>query len=191
MPASPTSGRAEVICGPMFSGKSEELIRRLRRAMIAKKAVVCIKPAIDQRFHPTAIASHSEMSIEAIPVKDVQDIERVLDANPEAEVIGIDEAQFLSPEIIPLVEQLVQQGKRVIVAGLDTTFAGEPFAPMPDLMAIADEVTKLSAVCMRCGQPAIRTQRLRGGTERVVVGAGDVYEARCRFCFQPASRPGA
>ncbi len=191
MPSSPNSGRVEVICGPMFSGKTEELIRRLRRAMIAQKAVVCIKPAIDQRFHPTAIASHSEMSIEAIPVKDVEEIERVLDANSAAEVIAIDEAQFLAPEIVKVVERLVHMGKRVIVAGLDTTYAGEPFAPVPELMAIADEVTKLSAVCMQCGQPAIRTQRLRGGTERVVVGAGDVYEARCRFCFEPASRPGA
>ena len=178
-------GRIEVICGPMFSGKSEELIRRLRRATIARKRVVCFKPIIDTRYHPTAVASHSQMTIEAIPVKNVAEIVDSPQFDAGIDVIGIDEAQFFEPRIVPFVEGLVHKGKRIIIAGLDTTYTGEPFAPLPDLMAIADEVLKLAAVCMKCGAPAIHTQRLRGGTERVVVGAAGLYEARCRLCFEP------
>jgi len=165
-------GRIEVIVGPMFSGKSEELIRRLKRARIARQRVACFKPDIDLRYHRTAIASHSSQTHEAMTVAKV-------------EVIGIDEAQFFDQSIVHLVGELVHMGKRILIAGLDTTFTGEPFGPIPALMAISDEVTKLSAVCMVCGAPAIHTQRLGASRELVVVGAAGVYEARCRACFRP------
>jgi thymidine kinase len=178
-------GRIEAICGPMFSGKSEELIRRLKRAMIAKKRVACFKPRLDSRYHSSAIASHSQQILEAIPVVNIDGIRAHLEASEACDVIGIDEAQFFEPRIVGFVNNLVADGMRVIVAGLDTTFEGVPFVPMPDLMAIADEVLKLTAVCIRCGAPAIHTQRLSGGTSRVVVGAAGLYEAHCRACFEP------
>ena len=179
-------GRTEVITGPMFSGKSEELIRRLKRAQIAKRRVACFKPDLDVRYHRTAIASHSEQTLDAVTVASVDEMKAVLMPRiGEIEVVGVDEAQFLDASLIPLANQLVHLGKRVILAGLDTTFTGEPFAPLPELLAIADEVTKLSAVCMVCGGPAIHTQRLGSSQELVVVGAAGVYEARCRACFQP------
>ncbi len=179
-------GRIEVIVGPMFSGKSEELIRRLKRARIARQRVLCFKPDIDLRYHRTAIASHSAQTHEACTVASVERLrEELAEKLGEVEVIGIDEAQFLDEGIIPLAMELVHLGKRVIVAGLDTTFNAEPFGPIPALMAIADEVTKLSAVCMVCGAPAIHTQRLGQSQELVVVGAAGMYEARCRACFRP------
>ena len=179
-------GRIEVITGPMFSGKSEELIRRLRRARIARRNVACFKPNIDVRYHRNAIASHSAQTLEAVTVANVEDLKAVLMPMIDTvEVVGIDEAQFLDPSLVGLANELLRLGRRVIVAGLDTSFTGEPFPPMPDLMAIADEVTKLSAVCMRCGAPAVHTQRLGSNQELVVVGAAGVYEARCRACFQP------
>ena len=179
-------GRIEVITGPMFSGKSEELIRRLKRARIARQQVACFKPDIDLRYHRTAIASHSAQTHEAVTVPNVahlrQELYRLL---PEVEVIGIDEAQFFDESIVQLTVELVHLGKRIVLAGLDTTFTGDPFGPIPALMAIADEVTKLSAVCIVCGAPAIHTQRLGASRELVVVGAAGVYEARCRACFRP------
>ncbi|RXH54844.1 thymidine kinase [Granulicella sibirica] len=179
-------GRIEVITGPMFSGKSEELIRRLKRARIARQRVACFKPDIDLRYHRTAISSHSSQTHEA---ETVANVERLRDSLypqlHEVEVIGLDEAQFFDDSIIPLAVELVHVGKRVILAGLDTTFNAEPFGPIPAIMAIADEVTKLSAVCMVCGSPAIHTQRLGSSQELVVVGAAGMYEARCRACFQP------
>ncbi|HEY5056683.1 MAG TPA: thymidine kinase [Acidobacteriaceae bacterium] len=179
-------GRIEVIVGPMFSGKSEELIRRLKRARIARQRVACFKPDIDLRYHRTAIASHSSQTHEAETVANVADLRRALYRQmPEIEVVGIDEAQFLEDAIVQLTGELVHLGKRVLIAGLDTTFTGEPFGPIPALMAIADEVTKLSAVCMVCGAPAVHTQRLGASRELVVVGAAGVYEARCRNCFRP------
>jgi len=179
-------GRMEVITGPMFSGKSEELIRRLKRARIARQRVVCFKPDIDLRYHRTAIASHSAQTHDAVTVANVAELRRALyQLLPEVEVIGIDEAQFLEPTIVQLAGELVHMGKRVLIAGLDTTFTGDPFGPIPALMAMSDEVTKLSAVCMVCGQPAIHTQRLGKSRELVVVGAAGVYEARCRACFRP------
>lgn len=179
-------GVLEVITGPMFSGKSEELIRRLKRARIARQRVACYKPDIDLRYHRTAIASHSSQTHEAAPIGSVEELRAVLHGQLEAtDVIGIDEVQFLSPEIIPFALELVAMGKRVIFAGLDTTFANEPFGPVPDLMALADKVTKLSAVCMVCGQAAIHTQRLGQSQELVVVGAAGLYEARCRAHFTP------
>jgi len=181
-----TPGRIEVITGPMFSGKSEELIRRLKRARIARQRVACYKPDIDLRYHRTAIASHSAQTHEAITVANVERLrEALFPILNDVEVIGLDEAQWLDDSIIPLTLELVHLGKRIVIAGLDTTFAGEPFGPIPELMAIADEVTKLSAVCMVCGAPAIHTQRLGASQELVVVGAAGIYEARCRACFLP------
>jgi thymidine kinase len=179
-------GRMEVITGPMFSGKSEELIRRLKRAQIARLRVVSFKPDIDLRYQADAIASHSAQTIEAVAVRDVERMRAVLfPVLDTIDVVGIDEAQFFDGTLIGLAMELVQAGKRVLLAGLDTTFAGEPFAPIPELMAIADEVLKLSAVCMVCGAPAIHTQRLGTSQQLVVVGATGVYEARCRACFRP------
>jgi thymidine kinase len=179
-------GRIEVITGPMFSGKSEELIRRLKRARIARQRVACFKPDIDLRYHRTAIASHSSQTHEAATVPNVAHLRQALYPQlEEVEVIGIDEAQFFDASIVQLVVELVHLGKRIVLAGLDTTFTGDPFGPIPALMAIADEITKLSAVCVVCGAPAIHTQRLGASRELVVVGAAGVYEARCRVCFRP------
>jgi thymidine kinase len=170
----------------MFSGKSEELIRRLKRARIARQRVACFKPDIDLRYHRTSIASHSSQTHEASTVATVEDLRAALYPRlPEVDVVGIDEAQFLSADIIPLALELVALGKRVLMAGLDTTFSNEPFGPVPNLMALADKVTKLSAVCMVCGQAAIHTQRLGQSQELVIVGATGLYEARCRTHFHP------
>lgn len=180
-------GVLEVITGPMFSGKSEELIRRLKRARIARQQVACFKPDIDLRYHRNAIASHSSQTHEAIAVASTQDLREVLYPKlKDTDVIGIDEVQFLDMSVIPLAVELIALGKRVLMAGLDTTFAGEPFGPVPNLMAIADTVTKLSAVCMVCGAAAIHTQRLGQSQELVVVGAAGLYEARCRAHFRPS-----
>jgi thymidine kinase len=183
-----TPGVLEVITGPMFSGKSEELIRRLKRARIARQRVACYKPDIDLRYHRSAIASHSAQTHEATTVASVELLREALYPQLDAvEVVGIDEVQFFDPAIVPFAVELIQLGKRVLMAGLDTTFAAEPFGPVPALMAIADTVTKLSAVCMVCGQAAIHTQRLGQSQELVVVGAVGMYEARCRAHFSPFS----
>lgn len=187
-------GRLEVITGPMFSGKSEELIRRLRRAEIARLRVLCLKPEIDTRFGREAIASHSRQRLEALPVRTVEEMRAAVVAETGGptgtarrfDVIGVDEAQFFDRELVGQVEAWVRAGYRVVAAGLDMTFAGEPFGPVPALMAIADEVVKLSAVCMVCGAPAVHSQRLSGDMNTVLVGAGDAYEARCRLHFDPA-----
>jgi thymidine kinase len=170
----------------MFSGKSEELIRRLKRARIAHQRVACYKPDIDLRYHRTAIASHSAHTHEATVVASVAELRG--DLFPllgQIDVVGLDEAQWLDASIVPLAAQLVLLGKRVVVAGLDMTFAGEPFGLIPALMAVADEVVKLSAVCMVCGAPAIHSQRLGASQDLVVVGSAGMYEARCRRCFLP------
>ena len=179
-------GRIEVITGPMFSGKSEELIRRLKRAQIAKRHVICFKPDLDVRYHRTAISSHSSQTLNAYTVASVGELKAaLLPVIDEVEVVGMDEVQFFEPSLVQLSLELVHLGKRVILAGLDTTFAGEPFPPVPDLLAVADEVVKLSAVCMQCGAPAIHTQRLGASQSLVLVGAAGLYEARCRACFRP------
>jgi thymidine kinase len=186
MQLTPTPGVLEVITGPMFSGKSEELIRRLKRARIARQRVACYKPDIDLRYHRTAIASHSSQTHEAETVATVDRLREALYPRlSEVDVIGIDEAQFFDPSLLPLVAELIALGKRVLLAGLDMTFTAEPFGPVPALMAIADKVTKLSAVCMVCGQSAIHTQRLGQSQELVLVGATGLYEARCRAHFHP------
>src|SRR6516225_3471603 len=162
-------GWIEVICGPMFSGKSEELIRRLRRAEIARQRVQIFKPQIDQRYSDDHIVSHSELKIWSHAVKDAAEIEAKLDWRTE--VIGIDEAQFLGMELVDLVLKLADMGKRVIIAGLDTDYLGRPFHPMPELLAIADEITKDLAICVQCGNPAKHTQRLVASEDLIVVGA--------------------
>jgi thymidine kinase len=177
-------GWLEVVTGSMFSGKSEELIRRLRRAQIAKQRVQIFKPAIDDRYGPAHITSHSDMKIPSDNVGSARELlERVL---PDTEVVGIDEGQFFDQELPAICNTLADQGKRVIVAGLDQDYLGKPFDPMPQLLAIAEYITKTLAICMVCGGPANHTQRLVASRERVLVGAGDSYEARCRHCFDPS-----
>jgi len=172
-------GWIEVVAGCMFSGKTEELIRRLRRAKIAKQTVVIFKPNIDTRYSTNAIVSHSEQSLPSILIKDVKEI---LDLVEDAQVIGIDEAQFFSNDLIDVCNQLADNGKRVIVAGLDMDYRGIPFEPIPQILAVAEYITKSLAICVVCGNPADRTQRKTSSSERVIVGAADVYEARCRKC---------
>ena len=179
-------GWIEVICGSMFSGKSEELIRRLRRTIIAKQRVQIFKPVIDSRYSDAEIVSHSEMRMPSISVASSAELLGKVDHRTE--VVGIDEAQFFDEGLVDVAQRLADQGKRVIVAGLDKDFRGLPFGPIPALMAVAEDVTKTLAICMRCGSPANNTQRLVESDELVVVGAQGVYEARCRRCFEPPPR---
>ncbi|MBN1465284.1 thymidine kinase [candidate division KSB1 bacterium] len=172
-------GWIEVICGPMFSGKSEELIRRLRRAEIAKQNVAIFKPLIDDRYATSHIVSHSAQRLPSISVSSTAEI---LEKARDAQVVGIDEAQFFDTDLVDVCQQLADRGKRVIVAGLDQDYRGKPFEPIPQLLAVAEYITKTLAICVRCGNPAGRTQRLSKDAERVIVGAADLYEARCRFC---------
>jgi thymidine kinase len=179
----PTQGWIEVIVGCMFSGKSEELIRRLRRAQIARQRVQTFKPTIDTRFSAQDIVSHSEMRIESAVVANSR---MLLDkVEPDTEVIGIDEGQFFDLELPMVCNTLADRGKRVIVAGLDQDYLGKPFEPMPQLLAIAEYITKTHAICMVCGNPASHTQRLVPSGDRVLLGAQGLYEARCRACFVP------
>jgi len=181
-------GWIEVICGSMFSGKSEELIRRVRRAQIAKQRVQVFKPSLDDRYSPSHVASHNGLSWIAIPVREASEISSHLD--PDVDVVAIDEAQFFDWTIADICNELADRGVRVIVAGLDLDFRGEPFGPMPLLMAQAEYVDKLQAICVVCGAPATRTQRLINGRPAsysdpvILVGASEVYEARCRACHQ-------
>ncbi len=176
-------GWIEVVVGPMFSGKSEELIRRLRRAEIARQRVQIFKPVIDQRYSVSGIVSHSGLELGSELVKTAEEILEKVEARTE--VVGIDEGQFLGEGLLTVCTKLADSGKRVIVTGLDTDFMGRPFEPMPRLLAMAEEITKLLAICMRCGNPAVHTQRLVASEELIVVGAGGMYEARCRRCFEP------
>ena len=173
------TGWIEVISGCMFSGKTEELIRRLRRAEIAKQKVKIFKPLIDTRYSDKSIVSHNEQSLPSILIKDIKE---VLDHSDDAQVVAIDEAQFFSADITKVCNKLALNGKRVIVAGLDQDFRGVPFEPMPQLLAIAEYITKQLAICVECGNPADKTQRKTASSERVIVGAADIYEARCRQC---------
>lgn len=172
-------GWIEVIAGCMFSGKTEELIRRLRRAIIAKQNVIVFKPKLDNRFSATAIVSHSDQSLPSTLVAEAHEI---LSLSNEAQVVGIDEAQFFSSELIDVCNELARKGKRVIVAGLDQDYKGIPFEPVPHLLASAEYITKTLAICVVCGNPADKTQRKKFSPNRVVVGASDMYEARCRRC---------
>ena len=179
----PNSGWIEAICGPMFSGKSEELIRRLRRASIARKRVQVFKPRIDDRYSDSDIITHSHHRMQSEPVNSAFEILEKLDGRTQ--VVGIDEANFFGQTLVDVATQLADDQKQVIVAGLDSDYMGRPFPPMPDLLALAESITKTLAICMRCGAPAKHTQRLVHSEQLILVGAADSYEARCRHCFEP------
>lgn len=176
------TGWIEVIAGCMFSGKTEELIRRIRRAQIARQDVAIFKPKIDNRYSSNQIVSHSEARLQANVVERSSEI---LAAAKDAQVVGIDEGQFFDMGIVDVAEELANEGKRVVIAGLDQDYRGKPFEPMPQLLAVAEYITKTLAICVVCGNPADRTQRTTSSNERVLVGAKDSYEARCRRCFEP------
>ncbi|AMQ55089.1 thymidine kinase [Algoriphagus sanaruensis] len=179
--SSERKGQIEVICGSMFSGKTEELIRRLNRARIARLKVEIFKPSVDKRYHEQDVVSHNETSIRSTPVNFAGDI---LLLSGDCDVVGIDEAQFFDQELVRVSQILANQGKRVILAGLDMDFEGKPFEPMPTLMAIAEYVTKVHAICMKCGDLAAFSYRLSASKEKVVLGEKDSYEARCRNCYK-------
>ena len=177
------AGWIEVIAGSMFSGKSEELIRRLRRARIARQKVQVFKPELDSRFSDNEIVSHSEMRHDSSNSRSAEEILAKVD--PDTEVVGIDEGQFFDNQLVTVANELARRGVRVIIAGLDQDYTGKPWEPMPQLLAIAEYITKTHAICMKCGQPANYSQRTFESEERVAVGASDKYEARCRSCFVP------
>ena len=183
LPQTPSSGWIEVIAGSMFSGKTEELIRRLRRAQIARQKVQIFKPRIDNRYGDDHITSHSDMRLASDNVSASRELLEQVRA--DTQVVGIDEGQFFDAELPAVCNTLADQGKRVIVAGLDQDYLGKPFEPMPQLLAIAEYITKTLAICVVCGAPANHTQRLVASHERVLVGATGAYEARCRGCFDP------
>jgi thymidine kinase len=179
----PKSGWIEIITGSMFSGKSEELIRRLRRAEIARQRVQIFKPGLDDRYAEDHIVSHSQMKLRSVAVKDAAEL--MCKVDDRVEVIGIDEAQFFDDGLVEVCNRLANQGKRVIVAGLDRDFRGVPFEVMAHLLATAEYITKSLAICMACGAPASYTQKMTGGHDRIEIGAEGMYEARCRSCFEP------
>ncbi|QJX47264.1 thymidine kinase [Hymenobacter taeanensis] len=174
-------GWIEVVCGSMFSGKTEELIRRLNRAKIARQRVEIFKPALDTRYHVEDVVSHNANSIRSTPVPIAQ--EMLLLAGG-CDVVGIDEAQFFDESLVEVCVQLANQGTRVIVAGLDMDFLGKPFGPMPALMAVAEFVTKVHAICVCCGEIASYSFRVAASEDKILLGETDAYEARCRYCFQ-------
>ncbi|HEY6551865.1 MAG TPA: thymidine kinase [Vicinamibacteria bacterium] len=181
--AASASGWVEVITGSMFSGKSEELIRRLRRAKIGRQKVQIFKPKVDVRSGEAEIVSHSDMKMPSQAVESAHEI--LAGVSEDTEVVGIDEGQFFDASLVEVVDQLANRGLRVIVAGLDQDYRGRPFEPMPQLMAVAEYVDKTLAICLKCGAPANRSQRIVHATDRVVVGGANQYEARCRGCFRP------
>jgi thymidine kinase len=192
-----TRGHVEVICGPMFSGKTEELIKRVRRARIARQTVIVFKPRIDDRYDAADVVSHSSHRIDSLPIASSVEIDPILKAEPrKVAVVGIDEAQFFDDGIVDVVQKLADKGTRVVVAGLEMDYLCRPFGPMPRLLCLAEEVTKQLSVCMVCGAPASRSQRVQtvpilGGAalfarqknDTILVGGGDAYEARCRACY--------
>ncbi|MBI5508089.1 MAG: thymidine kinase [Deltaproteobacteria bacterium] len=180
-------GWIEVVCGPMFSGKTEELIRRLRRAAYARQQVQIFKPKIDTRYADIEIVSHNKERLAARPVGNADEILEQLD--PRTAVVGVDEAQFFDHRVVPVCQQLADRGLRVIVAGLDQDYRGLPFGPMPELLAVAEFVTKALAICMVCGNPAGRSQRIVRDGGQVVLGAEEAYEARCRRCHKVGEEP--
>lgn len=181
-------GSIEVICGSMFSGKTEELLRRIKRAQIARLKVQVFKPAIDDRYSTQHVQSHDANKVSSRSVEKARDILKLVEDNTL--VVGIDEAQFFDDAVVEVAQKLAFRKIRVIIAGLDLDFRGQPFGPMPKLLAVAEDVTKLSAVCVVCGKPASRTQRIPNPsgthtTDRIAIGAQELYEARCRFCHEP------
>jgi thymidine kinase len=192
-PSGGNAGWIEVICGVMFSGKSEELIRRVRRAIIARKKIQVFKSHLDERYSGIYhVSSHDGRTVEAVPIDTPEQIARMV--LPDTQVVAIDEAQFLDASIVDLVTDLAKRGRRVILAGTDCDFRGEPFGPMPQLLAIAEMVDKLHAICVICGNPASRNQRLIGGkparydSPTIMVGSNEAYEARCRACHSVPRR---
>ena len=177
------SGSIEVICGSMFSGKTEELIRRLKRAQFAKQKIATFKPTVDKRYSELDVVSHDSHSISCTPIKSPS---RMLQIDPDVEVVGIDEAQFFDDSIVEVVTQLASKGIRVIIAGLDTDYMGKPFGPMPALLAIAEDVQKVHAICVRCGSLANHSHRLSDSRKLVVLGEKDTYEPLCRDCYNKA-----
>jgi thymidine kinase len=184
VPRTQQAGWIEVITGSMFSGKSEELIRRLRRAQIARQKVQIFKPTFDNRYSEHHIVSHSDMRIASEAVANSRGL--IAEVDDDTEVVGIDEGQFFDADLPAVCNELANKGKRVIVAGLDQDYLGKPFEPMPQLLAIAEYITKTLAICMVCGSPANHTQRLVASQDRVLLGAQGTYEARCRRCFDPS-----
>ncbi|MCQ2143842.1 MAG: thymidine kinase [Bacteroidales bacterium] len=174
------AGSIEVICGSMFSGKTEELIRRMRRAVFANQKVAIFKPCIDVRYSEDKVVSHDAHSIASFPIDDASKMLAMCDG---VEVVGVDEAQFFGENIVEVVQTLANKGVRVIIAGLDTDFLGKPFGPMPTLMAIAEDVQKVHAICVRCGSPAQHSHRLSKSADLVVLGEKDIYEPLCRHCY--------
>jgi thymidine kinase len=179
-------GWIEVICGSMFSGKTEELIRRVKRAIIARQRVTIFKPKIDKRYSDTEIVSHD---LQKIPARLINSPDELIELALEAQVVGIDEAQFFDNSLLKVCQTLANMGKRVIVAGLDQDFRGEPFEPIPQLLAVAEYITKTHAICAVCGNPANYTYRKTEEKAKVMVGAAETYEARCRNCFIPPPPP--
>jgi thymidine kinase len=177
------AGSIEVICGSMFSGKTEELIRRLKRANFAKMNVQIFKPCIDVRYSEDEVVSHDSHSINSTPISSPA---KMLEISEDVQVVGIDEAQFFDNSIIEVVQALANRGVRVIIAGLDTDFLGKPFGPMPALMAVAEDIQKVHAICVRCGSPANHSHRLSKSSELVVLGETDIYEPLCRHCYNEA-----
>lgn len=180
-------GSIEVICGPMFSGKTEELIRRLKRAVIARRKVQIFKPRIDARYDAEAVVSHSAQKLRSTVIDRGEEIPEKLVM--DTEVVGIDEVQFLGPGVVGVIEGLANRGVRVIVAGLDMDYRGVPFEPVPQLLALAEHILKVPAICVVCGEPATRSQRTIAAEDRVLVGAAGAYEPRCRACFSAEPRP--
>ena len=177
------AGSIEVICGSMFSGKTEELIRRMKRAQFAKQKVAIYKPCIDVRYSEDQVVSHDAHSIPSVPIDTPT---KMLEISSDVEVVGIDEAQFFDNSIIEVVQALANRGVRVIIAGLDTDFLGKPFGPMPALMAIAEDIQKVHAICVKCGSPANHSHRLIKNEQLVVLGEKDEYEPLCRHCYNAA-----
>ena len=177
------AGSIEVICGSMFSGKTEELIRRLKRAKFAKQKVEIYKPCIDVRYSEVEVVSHDSHSISSIPISSPA---HMLEISSDVEVVGVDEAQFFDESIVEVVQALANRGVRVIIAGLDTDFMGKPFGPMPALMAVAEDIQKVHAICVKCGSPANHSHRLSKSAELVVLGETDIYEPLCRHCYNAA-----
>ena len=177
------AGSIEVICGSMFSGKTEELIRRMKRAQFAKQTVEIYKPCIDVRYSEDKVVSHDSHSIPSTPI---QSPAQMLELSNDVEVVGIDEAKFFDNSIVEVVQTLANKGIRVIIAGLDTDFMGNPFGPMPALMAVAEDIQKVHAICVKCGSPANHSHRLSASEQLVVLGEKDIYEPLCRHCYNAA-----
>ena len=177
------AGSIEVICGSMFSGKTEELIRRMKRAQFAKQTVAIFKPCIDVRYSEDKVVSHDSHSIPSTPIDSPA---KMLELSSDVEVVGVDEAQFFDNSIVEVVQELANKGIRVIIAGLDTDFLGKPFGPMPALMAVAEDIQKVHAICVRCGSPANHSHRLSKSEELVLLGEKDEYEPLCRHCYNAA-----